>query len=365
MGLLRNPLRMITASLADIARSTGFAVSTVSRALRDSAEIPLATQKRIKDAARRLKYRPNPLLASLARTRFASRPDDGIPLAYLHLPLPPVDEPVGQNIIKANQAHARKLGYRLEPFLVTDFQDGAQATRILFSRGFQGIILPSSFRFDMLPGMDWSRFSLAGGGGEIIADPLHPFSSLVNHATVDYFRAVLTAWNETRKRGYRRIGFILFKVSSGLVDDDIRWGAAQACLNKIPARNRVPTLLLKGGEDPQNPSKVGRWVRRHRPDAVIGFNGYMAWTLRQVGFRIPEDIAFASLHLETNPEILQIDAGLESGMQSQRLETAFATIELMDQQIRHHEYGLLPLPRVQIIPSKWVDGDSLPLAKLR
>ena len=350
---------MIPPSLADIATSTGFAVSTVSRALRDSPEIPLATRKKIKDAARTLNYRPNPILASLAQKHFGSRSNDGIPLAYFHLPVGPEDESLVRSIVKANRDHARKLGYRLDPFLVTDFKDGTQATRVLFSRGFQGIILPPRFRFEMLPGMDWDRFAVAGSG-EIITDSSTPHSISVNYAAMDHFRAVLTAWDETRKRGYQRIGFAFFRISSAFMEDQIRWGAAQACLRRVPPRCRIPPFVQSSELDMMAPSDFAKWVRLHRLDAVIGFNNYMRWALEHEGFRVPEDIAFASLHRETSSNLLGVKDDRASGMKDLRLEVAFAAIELLDQQIRHHQYGLLPVPRIQMIQSKWIDGDSLP-----
>jgi LacI family transcriptional regulator len=353
---------MTPASLADIARSTGFAISTVSRALRNSAEIPVSTQRIIKDAARRLNYRPNPLLASLARTRFATREADGIPLAYIHLPVGSEDEPLVRSIIKANQDYGRRLGYRIEPFLVSDFKDGVQATRVLYSRGFQGIILPALFRLDTLPGMDWNLFSVAGWG-EIIADASHPFSSLVNHATVDHFRTVLYAWNEVKKRGYERIGFVLLNVST--IDDQLRWGAVQTCLREVSAKNRIPHFFIEWESGRYNTAELAAWIRRHRPEAIIGFNGLIRWALEFEGFRIPEDMPFASLNKDTNYDLLQMADNSDSGMKHMRLEAMFAAIDLLDQQIRHREFGLLPTSRIQVIQSHWIDGDSLPDRKDR
>jgi LacI family transcriptional regulator len=350
---------MTPVSLSDIARVTGFAVSTVSRALGDSPKISVGTQKRIKDVAQRLNYRPKPILASLARKHFNSGEDKGVPLAFFHLPVPPEDEPLVRKVIKANQDYASKLGYNLEPFLVPDFKDGAQATRVLFSRGFQGIILSADFRFDLLPGMDWSRFSIVGCG-EILMDPPAPYSRSVNHAAVDQFRSVLTAWNETRKRGYRRIGFALFKICTTFVHDQIRWRAAHACLRNMPTRDRIPTFVLRNEVNSLSSAEFAQWVRLHRPDAIIDFNGYMRWALKHEGFRVPQDIAFASLHRETGSDLLQLREDSESRMKNPRLETSFAAIELLDQQIRHYQYGLLLKPRIQFIQSEWIDGDSMP-----
>jgi DNA-binding LacI/PurR family transcriptional regulator len=153
-------------SLVDIARATGFAISTVSMALRNDASIPAATRKRIDTASRELGYYPNPLLAALASKQFSSKQMGGTPIALIRRPEKSQDDEILiQKIIEAQKDHARKFGYRLEAFRTDGFTDGKQATRVLFSRGFQGILLDTHFRLDLLPGMDWSRFSVVGWGG--------------------------------------------------------------------------------------------------------------------------------------------------------------------------------------------------------
>ncbi len=67
-------------------------------------------------------------------------------------------------MLKAGREYGQKLGYRMEVFEMTDFKDGAQASRVLFSRGIQGVILPHFFRPELLPGMDWKRFLGRGPG---------------------------------------------------------------------------------------------------------------------------------------------------------------------------------------------------------
>ncbi|MGE9292010.1 MAG: LacI family DNA-binding transcriptional regulator, partial [Puniceicoccales bacterium] len=55
--------------LKDIAADLGLSVSAVSMALREDASIPAETVKRVKDAAQRLGYAPDPALSALAAYR--------------------------------------------------------------------------------------------------------------------------------------------------------------------------------------------------------------------------------------------------------------------------------------------------------
>lgn len=54
-------------SLKDLARELGVSIATVSRALRNSPEIGTEMQKRVKELARQLNYRPNPFAQSLRK----------------------------------------------------------------------------------------------------------------------------------------------------------------------------------------------------------------------------------------------------------------------------------------------------------
>ena len=52
-------------SLKDLATELGVSIATVSRALRSSPEIGQEMQKKVKELAKRLNYRPNPFAQSL------------------------------------------------------------------------------------------------------------------------------------------------------------------------------------------------------------------------------------------------------------------------------------------------------------
>ncbi len=59
-------------TIKDIAKALGLSTSTVSRALRDSYEISPQTKQLVKDYAREINYRPNPIALSLKEKRSRS-----------------------------------------------------------------------------------------------------------------------------------------------------------------------------------------------------------------------------------------------------------------------------------------------------
>ena len=316
------------------------------------------TRKKIQKAAVALGYHPNPLLAALASKHFGSKRFVGTPLAYIHSPeLNPDAEGPMQKLLRHTQEHAKGLGYFLELFNVSDFKNGAHATQVLFSRGVQGIILPHQFQLKMLPGMDWSRFSVVGFGESTVETPDSPQPVLYRSA-VDHSGVILRAWNETWKRGYRRIGFALLVWEAAIMDDQLRWSATQFCLQRIPRRLRIPPFVVKAKKD-FNFQKFRPWMDRYRPDAVLGFNETFGWLLVNEGFRVPQDVGFASLH--TTPDSLfPRSKDCTAGMKTMDPECLLAAVELVDQQIRHHQYGLSWEPRTLMIHSKWIDGETLP-----
>jgi DNA-binding LacI/PurR family transcriptional regulator len=351
-----NPCMDRRISLSDVARHTGFAVPTVSQALRNVGTVSKATRKRIQEASRALGYVPNPILAALASKQFSSRAATPS-LAYVNY-----SKPLGAHELTAYKSlrkRAGELGYSLEYFKIDDFRNGEHATQVLFSRGVQGIILPHWFNLKMLTGMDWNRFSVVQVEGDTLEsiDSPRPFFS---RAVVDHFGLVLRAWNETSKRGYRRIGFALFGLDPQSMDDRQRWSAVQLCLDRVAARLRVaPFFLVRATEKGSWPEKFRKWLERYRPDAVIGFNSTFLWLLKEAGCRIPQDIGFATLHKVTNPE-LSLALKWESGMKHVYLECQLESLELLDQQIRRHQCGLPRGARTVMVHSEWVDGDSLP-----
>ena len=54
-------------SLKDLAHELGVSIATVSRALRNSPEIGLEMQEKVKNLAKKMNYRPNPFAQSLRK----------------------------------------------------------------------------------------------------------------------------------------------------------------------------------------------------------------------------------------------------------------------------------------------------------
>jgi len=78
------------------------------------------------------------------------------------------------------------------------------------------------------------------------------------------------------------------------------------------------------------------------------------------GVRVPEDMGFACLHLLAGDTLGDERQLTIAGVNQDQSEIARQTIDLLDQQIRHHVKGFVKKQMDVLIPSFWQDGDSLP-----
>ena len=105
-------------TMKDVAALVGVHQTTVSLALRDHPGIPVATREKIREAAARIGYRPDPALDAFNFYRLSNHPIRSAPLmAFLS------DQPsaaafsgsaVHRDLYEGARAQAEKLGFVLE-----------------------------------------------------------------------------------------------------------------------------------------------------------------------------------------------------------------------------------------------------------
>jgi LacI family transcriptional regulator len=107
-------------TLRDIAKSIGISHSTVSRALANHPQIADQTRRKVERAAKKLGYTKNPLVSQLtSQLRLSRKHRYQATLAFLNAyPSPELrkDWKAYYQIFEACEAHAKKLGYLVEPF---------------------------------------------------------------------------------------------------------------------------------------------------------------------------------------------------------------------------------------------------------
>lgn len=330
---------VVPPTLRDVARVCGYSTATVSMALRDNPRIPEATRGVIRAAADKLGYRSEPMLAALAAHRWNRRPRSGVgTLAAL------ADGVLEGRGGMSERAHA--YGYGFEVFSIRDYSDPARLSHVLFSRGIVGLIVGQIFTPGFCAAFDWSRFVSVACSEGFERPPVHLI--MPNH-----FRAVQECWDRAWQAGYRRIGLAIFDMPAA-IDMHDRHAAFLERQQLLPASQRLPVLSVKPwGQDPDahaaGIAATAAWLRRHRPEVVLGFNGVFRWVLAEAGARVPEDVAFISLWITTPDTAAR-------GLRLHVDDVGRRAVEWLDALLRAGERGLPPHPATMLIDMVWQDG---------
>lgn len=320
-------------SVRDIAKVVGVGRTTVSLALRGAPGVAAATRARILEEAHRMGYRSDPLIARLAKHRW--HPPKAAPgIAWLPFGR---DEGLKDHLVQA----LADYGYRFEDFtFARDFQP-RRLCQVLLARGVEGLFLgPVDAEF--VREFEFSYFACVSLAVGTVRMPVHQIRA-------DVARAVATGWVEAWKRGYRRIGLVLFNQPDARDFLD-RKGAFLALTHEHQAPP-IPPLLLQPDRD--HAALLSEWYGQWRPDCVLGLNPHVFWQLRESGIRMPQDAGFISLiSPATRPERFAY-------LDSEHAEVARAGAWMLHRLILDHQRGIPTSPWKLLLPVRFYPGLSL------
>jgi LacI family transcriptional regulator len=330
-------------TIFDLAKAAGVSKSTVSAALLDDHRVSPRTRANIRLVARKMGYTRNAFAATLA-TRGQGKPARSLDVAIVS------QVPVGKEYKDYDciviQKRLKELGYEGHHYDV--FQDKIsyeKLVRHLFHRGYCGVFFDQIYEKESeVFSVDWSAFSLIWAG----RTHLQPLCDMVRP---NQLQMISLAWKEVRAAGYRRIGFVLSRHHPTIMDDSEREAALWACQRTLEAGEEAIPPCLGFISDRVSFEK---WYRRHRPDAVVGFNALSHLWLTEMGVRIPQDVAYANLHGDNfDGKVACIDQCLD--------EIRVKAAEHLDFLIRHKRTGFPDKPWEMLGPVRWIPGESLPL----
>ncbi|EDY18128.1 hypothetical protein CfE428DRAFT_4264 [Chthoniobacter flavus Ellin428] len=152
-------------------------------------------------------------------------------------------------------------------------------------------------------------------------------------------------------RGYQRIGLAITQWVDARAQHAYS-GAMLQVQQSMPRPQRVPLLLFPHNDLRRGADVFRKWIRRHRPDALISFDTHVPDWLRQLELRIPEDIG---LVVHDWAESMRDFAGIFQ----RRDHIAVAAVDLVATQLLHHERGVPEVPRQILIPPAWIEGPSI------
>lgn len=333
-----------TPTIRSLARQLRVSVATVSEALRDSPRVNVATRQRVRRAAERAGYQPNPLLgAALSAVRRAchlhyrgnialvdSAENGRTDLMLFH-----------REIVAGAKARAPSLGFNTELFWLGEpALAPSRLAAVLQARGITGIVLlPFNITQD-LSDFDFAPFAAVQMDHCLTHPQLHT-------VLPDHYLSMLHALERLTQRGYRRIGLCLEQRK------DIRlkskWSAAFLAFFRGHARvSEVPALL-----EPQLTREAFLpWYERHQPDLIVGHRQIMVDWLAGIGVRVPADVSFFNLNVT---ERTAPCAGLDLG--PRRLGAA--AIETVVAMLHRQERGVPRYPQTITLEAAWIEGPTL------
>lgn len=339
--------------LKDIARESGYHITTVSLALREHPSIPEETRHKIREIADRLGYQRNPVYYALSRFRQQGTVRGPSPrIAYLEnfgQGSGILRSPHLQAILDGARRQGELLGYQIDTIAVgEDDHDSRSVTTYLKDNGIKGVIIGC-----FLPGwaeiaLNWDDYATV----KIHSRHTQPDVTVVGN---DQLREVREAFRRMNALGYQRIGLAV-----GRADEDgcghrhtAGYLMEQA---ELPIEQRVPPLLFPYAMSHGALSAmIARWVRRHKIDAVLCNHGTIQSMLAAEGIVVPQDVGCAHLCL-CSP--VPPDA---AGVQPRFDVVGERAVSIVVTQLKSTEHGVPQFPSSIYVQSVWKDGASAPI----
>lgn len=362
------PLSGRRVTLADIGRRAGVHATTVSLALRNDPRLPEKTRKRLQTLSREMGYAPDPWIRALVQYRGRIKPRMSRPtIAYLtnwatrwgwkKVTAHP-------DFFKGASDRAEELGFHIEHFWLRE--PGLTHQRLssmLYARGITGIIIASHGREmgDALR-LDWNQFSA-------VKIDFFPHQPAVHNVTNNQCDIARLAVQQVIAAGYRRIGFVMHRGWDHAVDH--LWTAGYLCEQQaLPDKLRMPVHLFPDAEPVDrwlNESKTDvvadagalqAWIEKYQPEVIISKASFVLPVLRDLGLRVPRDIAFVDIFLEE-------ENGERAGVRQNHATVGSLAVELLAGQIQHNKRGIPEIPTTTYVEGTWFDGRTLPRLKAR
>lgn len=335
----------------EIAAACAVHVSTVSRALNNHSSIPLGTTERIRAIAEGLGWHPNPLASAyMAHLRSTHSPSFKATLGVIldrPFPLPhKVDCTNLEKMIVGFKRRATEYGYGTDLFsLVDPGLSGSRLDRALSSRNITGIVIGNLSEAGKAPFViDWSRYASVALGYPLTDPMVHRVATDTTHG----FQLVIS---KALELGYRHIGVSISKQYDARTNHALLRAARYWQGERDRKTTKIDTLLFEEEEPERSIEEVAAWLDRCRPDFAVGNWVYEA--IQSLGWRIPEDIAFASLDRSSD---FPSHAGLD---QDYAISGALAA-DIVIAEVAHNRRGIPPVPVEHLFRGHWVDGPTAP-----
>lgn len=279
--------------MRDVARAAGVSVSAVSLAMRNNPKISAERRNEILRVADQLGYRRDPRITELMEHLRTARPHRTESTIAIVIPelnrtelaqFPPI-----QGLIDGAKQIAAMAGFGVDILHLVDPGMSLRRVRqILFARGIKGAILAPCASGVARMDFDCTDLCVATAGYSIVEPRLH-------RACPNYLQMMDELIADCLERGYRRIGLVM-TYNEGGIGHKLFTSSFLFYQSKLTSAERLP-ILPKTEITAEN---LLTWIERYRPDVIISAGSVYAM-LQEIGLRVPQDVAFASIDVSQSP----------------------------------------------------------------
>lgn len=335
-------------TIRQVAAKSGFAVMTVSQALRNDTRIAQKTREKIKQVAEEMGYKPNPVAQMMAASRGKRRTLGNLACIMGH----PDADPIHRNRMyelsfEGIKKRAEHLGYGLDRFWAYDPSIRSERLQgILEARGILGVILFALKRSEIV--LSWEQFALSSVAFTWIGQQ----DRSVDYSFTDGFSATQLVINRLLKKGYNKIAHIA-EIHNHRSSMGRMTGACTHFSDKMvsPFYYEKEEVHLE-----KVPLRFTKWIKRASPDVLMLGNSrdyevISNWLL-QMKINVPEDMGITIIGLAPDKPDL-------SGAVRQYEVMGAAAVDLVSARLFRSEFGVSQLPYGIYIPPVWCEGKTL------
>lgn len=340
-------MRKIT--LRDIANESGVSVTAVSLAMRGSKRISKAKTEEIRKVANKLGYTRDPMMSALCAYRDTIRPKyqsaniNFLQFGKTHQSM--LNEgKVARDFWKGTLKETKRLGYNLNSIWAGDpALNPKRVKEILTSRGVAGLIVYQS----NCP-IDKVRSILEGFSLLWLGDG--PKDASLHSVRINRFSSMQMVWEKLSSMNYNNAGLVL--AEHNISQNYGEWEAAHNHFQHkyVGKPHYIPPLTFNSNQDCDS-VLLDSWIKTWKPQVVVSAFSNIYRLLKELGYRIPEDIGYVSLSTKLKTEISGIDQQSESIAQT--------GVRLLDQLICNREQGVPPHQQIIETNGRWNAGKTL------
>lgn len=350
-------------SLDEVARAVGVSKATVCRALLGRSRVSEETRAKVKAAAEKLGYRPDPALSALTKHRWAVGESNRATYQVALIRVQGADAgrsgPANQTQITTNSAVAAirqrctELGLMLSEWVLEQQHSPAHLGRMLYSRGVDGLIFNIEGPISQWD-FPWQHFAAVTLGYD---RETHHTHSVVPQ----WFRAISIAVEKARAAGKVRVGFASFYRRNPEIDDLLGGSILRSRERLLADLGPQPKIFSY----PSGEANIGdcyeaekkrfwKWYQAEQPDVIIDTNRIAYWWLRDHGIEPPAQVGYITTVGEAQ--------GAESSLSSislRREQQGRSAVELLFNLLQLNLRGLPQVPVRMTVACGWVPGSTL------